>query len=110
MTEIKELDYIVNNSILNKIFESREEDLCSLSEKDKKSLKEILSKSKSFKDVLSAIDNIPECFIETRKLITDAVEEHVDKINLEKAYENEKFYKCGFVDGVNLIIDCIVKK
>ena len=28
-------------------------------------------------------------------------------MNFSHVYENEKFYKVGFIDGINLIIECI---
>ena len=40
----------------------------------------------------------------------DALEKYSDRQNLIQSFDNEKFYKVGFCDGVNMILDIIKKK
>lgn len=38
------------------------------------------------------------------------IDRHCNKLVNIGGYENEKFYKVGFMDGVNFIIECIGEK
>lgn len=44
---------------------------------------------------------------EDNKKIIDCIEDYIELINKDNAILNEKFYKNGFKDGVNLLIECI---
>ena len=37
----------------------------------------------------------------------EKIDKHCNKLINIGGYENEKFYKVGFMDGINLIIECI---
>ena len=39
--------------------------------------------------------------------VKDSLESYIDKVNVIGSYENEKFYKIGFIDAMNLIFECI---
>lgn len=42
-----------------------------------------------------------------KKKILEKIDKHCNKLVNIGGYENEKFYKVGFMDGINLIIECI---
>ena len=44
--------------------------------------------------------------LENKKII-ELVKKYIEYLNTENAYLNEKFYKNGFKDGLNLIMECI---
>ena len=43
----------------------------------------------------------------SKSKIRDSIESYIDKVNIIGSYENEKFYKIGFADAVNLVLECI---
>ena len=42
-----------------------------------------------------------------KEKILEKIDKHCNKLVNIGGYENEKFYKVGFIDGINLIIECI---
>ena len=42
-----------------------------------------------------------------KERILEKIDKHCNKLINIGGYENEKFYKVGFIDGINLIIECI---
>lgn len=42
--------------------------------------------------------------------IRDSLESYIDKVNVIDSYENEKFYKIGFADAMNLVFECIKRE
>ena len=44
-------------------------------------------------------DDIP------KSKVRDSIESYIDKVNIIGSYENEKFYKIGFADAMNLKLD-----
>ena len=43
----------------------------------------------------------------SKSKVKDSLESYIDKVNVIGSYENEKFYKIGFADAMNLILECI---
>lgn len=89
----------IKNKILEKIFLAREEKIddilkSSVKEINKKLINtnknEILKKYND-KELFNLIENIEENY------------------NIKISYLNEKMYEQGFIDGVNLIIECLNK-
>ena len=89
----------IKNKILEKIFLAREEKIddilkSSVKEINKKLINtnknEILKKYND-KELFNLIENIEENY------------------NIKISYLNEKIYEQGFIDGVNLIIECLNK-
>ena len=98
--------YINSQNILEKLFEQRQEEIYDITN-NKKNL--IAKQSKDYSNVYIAIDNIPNTFKMTRENIKLNMEKYLETLNDNQAYENEEFYKEGFSDAINLIMNCINK-
>lgn len=59
-------------------------------------------KKKAYEDINIAINNIPNVFVKTQKMIRNSIENYLEILNAIESYEGEKFYKCGFCDGINI--------
>lgn len=42
--------------------------------------------------------------------VKDSLESSIDKVNATVSYENEKSYKTGFTDAINLVLECIKRE
>ena len=42
--------------------------------------------------------------------VKDSLESSIDKVNAIVSYENEKSYKTGFTDAINLVFECIKRE
>lgn len=93
-------------SVLNQLFVSKEENICALTEYDKKSIKELTKDNDTYQMLLNKIEEITNDDISKSK-VKDSLESYIDKVNVISFYENEKFYKIGFADAMNLILECI---
>ncbi len=90
------------NSILEKIFEQREEELYNITVcKEELSFK----KSKNYLKIYTEINNIPENLKETKKCIEISIENYLETLNDIQCIEDKNFYKEGFFDAINLIIE-----
>jgi len=79
-------------SVLTALFESREENLYSLTEKDKEKVKNLTKNNDSYEKlfgILEDLSNTPQNLEKVR----NSLDSYIDKINIIGAYENEKFYK-----------------
>ena len=87
----------VNNNILNDWFIFREQSfICNTSKEDKK---HFINLDKIYNTIL---ENIPK---ENQKIIKQQLD-LIDKNILDYiSYWNEKYYKNGFSDGINLILN-----
>lgn len=90
--------------ILNEIFEKREDLIYTLTPNEKN---QALKKSETYTTIQIAIDNIPDDFVQIRKGIENSVDTHLEYLNELQGNENEKFYKQGFADAINLFINCM---
>ena len=93
-------------SVLNQLFVSKEESICALNEYDKKRIKELTKDNDTYQMLLDKLEDLSDDDISKSK-VKDSLESYIDKVNVIGAYENEKFYKIGFSDAINLILECI---
>lgn len=60
------------------------------------------NKTKIFRDVEElSNDDI------SKSKVKDSLESYIDRVNVIGAYENEKFYKIGFTDAMNFVLECV---
>lgn len=78
--------------VLENLFESREENLCALTEMDKQIIKRLTRNNDSYDKLFSIIKDLSN---NSEKLeeVRNSLDSYIDKINIIGAYENEKFYK-----------------
>ncbi len=93
-------------SVLNQLFVSKEENLFALTEYDKKRIKELTKDNHTYQMLLDKLENLSDDDISKSK-VKDSLESYIDKVNVIGSYENEKFYKIGFTDAMNLVFECI---
>lgn len=96
-------------SILNQLFVSKEENICALNEYDKKRIKELTKDNDTYQMLLDKLEDLSDDDISKSK-VKDSLESYIDKVNVIGAYENEKFYKIGFADAMNLVFECIKRE
>lgn len=92
-------------SILNELFSSREEFICVITDYDKEKIQELIKENDSYKVLLNKIDEL-SIDDKIKNGFKDSLESYIDGIHAISSYENEKFYKIGFADAINLIIEC----
>lgn len=80
------------HSVLNDLFVSREENICAITEIDKKRIKELTKNNDTYQMLLDKLDKLSNNDIAESK-VKDSLESYIDKVNIIGAYENEKFYK-----------------
>ena len=111
MTKISKFEYLLSKNIVQELYEKREDTIYSRTLDEKEEIKELLEKNvNDYESILKAIDNIPNAFVETRKMIRENVDNKIESMNKISGYDNEKFYKIGFYDAVNLIIESLANK
>lgn len=93
-------------SVLNQLFVSKGENICALTKYDKKRIKELTKDNDTYQMLLDKIEEITNDDISKSK-VKDSLESYIDKVNVISSYENEKFYKIGFADAMNLILECV---
>ena len=93
-------------SVLNDLFVSREENICALTEYDNKRIKELTKENDTYQMLLDKLEELSNDDISKSK-VKDSLESYIDKVNVIGSYENEKFYKIGFIDAMNLIFECM---
>ena len=78
--------------ILENLFESREEELCALTEIDRQKIKRLTKNNDSYDKLFAIIKDLSN---NSEKLeeVRNRLDSYIDKINIIGAYENEKFYK-----------------
>ena len=94
--------------VLDNLFESRETNLYVLTEEDKKKIENLTKNNDTYEKLFNIIEELSS---DTNKLekVRDSLDSYIDRINIASSYENEKFYKIGFSDAINLILECICK-
>ena len=96
-------------SVLNQLFVSKEENICALNEYDKKRIQELTKDNDTYQMLLDKLEDLSDDDISKSK-IKDSLESYIDKVNVIDSYENEKFYKIGFADAMNLVFECIKRE
>ena len=79
-------------SVLNQLFVSKEENICALNEYDKRRIKELTKDNDTYQMLLDKLEDLSDDDISKSK-IKDSLESYIDKVNVIGSYENEKFYK-----------------
>ena len=103
-----EISDFANNSLIEKIYQEREDSLYQHTALDNEKIKEINKQNPiSYENLLSAIENLPPHFNNTREFILERLEGYIDRQNCLVAYDNKKFYKNGFRDGVQLMLEIL---
>ena len=111
MSGVCKFKELLSDDIVSELFHKREDSISNRTLEEREQIKQLLNKNnKDYENILIAIDNVPEVFVETKKLIKKNVDTKLETLNEISAYDNEKFYKIGFYDGINLIIDCLKNK
>lgn len=88
------------NDIVKDIFQSRIEDIASLTFEEKESL----DKQKEIKDIGDYITGLTE---EQKKQANHYLDEVMSDVYDEASGLNEKYYRYGIADGVNIILTSV---
>ena len=95
-----ELEIMNNNQIIKKIYEGEEEKIDNIIKEANKEIKDEL-KVINIENIIDNADNSREI----RNILNDIE----DNYNIKITKYNEEMYKLGFMDGINLIIECLKK-
>lgn len=105
MVKIEEIKKYISDDILDNIFKEREEKIYHIGDKSKEIEEIKIEHTMSYTKFEEVIKNLPPHFKNCRENILDALDKYSDRQNLIQAYDNEKFYKIGFCDGIKMILD-----
>ena len=86
-----------------------EENICTLTKYDRKRIKELTKDNDTYQMLLDKIEELSNDDISKSK-VRNSLESYIDKVNVIGSYENEKFYKIGFTDAMNLVFECIKRE
>jgi len=92
MFDLNQMKNYSKGTVLNSIFESREENIYTLTDYDKKKINELIKNNSSYEEVLELIDKLSKDKEENTE-IKETLESYIDSINIIGAYESEKYYK-----------------
>ena len=81
-----------NNTILNVLFASREENICVITKEDRKRIKELIKDNDKYEKVLEFLDDATNDNV-TKDRIKNSLESYIEGMNIISAYENQKFYE-----------------
>ena len=105
MLKKEELKSFQEESVIDYWYNTRSEDLYILNDVDKKKITEITMGEDTYQKIANEISKrVKE---DDKEIILEKIDKHCNKLINIGGYENEKFYKVGFMDGINLIIECI---
>ena len=94
MLKIKDIEEYIEDSMLDTIFNEREDEVYRKTQKDNERISKITEKySIDYDRLISIIKALLPHFKNTRETIIKALEEYLMRENLIMAYENEKSYK-----------------
>lgn len=105
MLNKEELKSFQEESVIDYWYSNRSEDLYILNDVDKKKIAEITKGEDTYQKIANEISKIAKD--DNKEIILEKVDKHCNKLINIGGYENEKFYKVGFMDGINLIIECM---
>lgn len=83
---------VKRENVLNTLFECREENLYTLTEKDKERIMALTKDNDSYEKLFSIIEKLPHTQ-EDLESIKNSLDSYIDRINIIGAYENGNFYK-----------------
>lgn len=91
------------DNILDIIFDARSEEVAKLSEGDMEFLNTPKADvDKHYKKFIRILEHIPE---DTKKNIIKQIDEYTDTLDFVHAYFYKKYYKLGFADAVELMLN-----
>lgn len=104
-----DIENYIDDSILDTIFREREEELfCTTKSKEDTQINEIKKEyTTDYQKLMLIIKNLPPHFHNIRENIVKALEDYRIREDLLAAYDNEKFYKIGFCDGIKLMLESL---
>ena len=105
MLNKEELKSFQEESVIDYWYNTRSEDLYILNDVDKKKIAEITKGEDTYQIIVDEISKLANK--DDKEKILEKIDKHCNKLVNIGGYENEKFYKVGFIDGINLIIECI---
>lgn len=105
MLNKEEIKSFLEESVIDSWYNSRAEDLYILNDVDKKKIAEITKGEDTYQKIANEISKIAK--EDDKERILERIDKHCNKLINIGGYENEKFYKVGFMDGINLIIEGI---
>ena len=108
MLNKKELKSFQEESLIDSWYNNRAEDLYILNDVDKKKITEITKGEDTYQIIVDEISKVAKK--DDKEKILEKIDKHCNKLVNIGGYENEKFYKVGFIDGINLIIESIGEK
>lgn len=79
-------------SVLDELFKCREENLCVITETEKKRLKELIKDNDTYQMLLANIDALSDDD-KIKDKVKESLDSYIDRVNVIGSYENEKFYK-----------------
>ena len=106
--KIKDIKKYLDDDILEQIFIKRELDLYNQAETTDKNISKIKEEYPiDMERLLLAVKNLPPHFHNCRELIMERLKQYEKRQSAISAYNNEKFYKVGFCDGIRTIIESL---
>ena len=105
MLNKEELKSFQEESVIDYWYNTRSEDLYILNDVDKKKIAEITKGEDTYQIIVDEISKLANK--DDKEEILEKIDKHCNKLVNIGGYENEKFYKVGFMDGINFIIECI---
>ncbi len=97
---MNELEIMNNNQIIKKIYKGEEDKIDNIIKEANKEIKDEL-KVINIENIIDNANNPREI----RNILNDIE----DNYNIKITKYNEEMYKLGFMDGINLIIECLKK-
>ena len=97
---MNELEIMNNNQIIKKIYKGEEDKIDNIIKDANKEIKDEL-KVINIENIIDNANNPREI----RNILNDIE----DNYNIKITKYNEEMYKLGFIDGINLIIECLKK-
>ena len=108
MNRTIEIDDFSNNSLIEKIYQERKDTLYQHTAFDNEKIKEITNQNPmTYENLLSAIENLPPHFNNTREFILEKLEGYIDRQNCLVTYDNKKFCENRLRDGVQLMLEIL---
>ena len=95
---MNELEIMNNNQIIKKMYKGEEEKIDNIIKEANKEIKDEL-KVINIENIIDNANNPRE----VRNVLNDIE----DNYNIKITKYNEEMYKLGFMDGINLIIECL---
>lgn len=79
-------------TVLNTLFECREDNLYTLNEKDKERIATLTKDNDSYEKLFNIIEKLPHSQ-EDLENVKNSLDSYIDRINIIGTYNNENFYK-----------------